>query len=110
MNGFRFKYGDALFNARIINYSYMPPAQVGELQGIRYANQLIINLSGLPVIERPNENIPAKVLMLNKDGVLCITGDKATSVHTNEVDYNTIEDKLFNFKNIGSSTDLPPAV
>lgn len=108
MNGFRFKYGNALFNARIINYSYVPPAQVGELQGIRYANQLIINLSGLPVIERPNQNIPAGVLMVNNNGVLCITGDKATSVHTNEVDYNTMEDKLFNFKNIGSSTDLPP--
>lgn len=106
MNGFRFKYGDALFNARIINYKKFssdiskPPT---------YGNQLIIDLSGLPVIERPNQNIPAGVLMVNNNGVLCITGDKATSVHTNEVDYNTIEDKLFNFKNIGPSIDLPPA-
>ena len=110
MNGFRFKYGDALFNARIINYSYKPSVQIGEIPQIKYANQLIINLSGLPVIQRPNQNIPAGVLMVNDSGVLCITGDKATDVHTNEVDYNTMEDKLFNFKNIGSSTDLPPAV
>lgn len=110
MNGFRFKYGDALFNARIINYSYTPSVHVGEIPKIKYENLLIINLSKLPVIKSPNQYIPAGVLMLTDNNVLCVTGSKETNIPTEELDYNTMEDKLFNFKNIGSSTDLPPMV
>lgn len=94
MNGFRFKYGNALFNARIINYQKTSTVNQIPL----YGNQLIINLSGLPVIS--GTGLTNGVLMVNSNGILCVTGDTAKAVQENEVSYNTMEKELYKFDNI----------
>ena len=94
MNGFRFKYGNALFNARIINYQKTSTVNQIPL----YGNQLIINLSGLPVIS--GTGLTNGVLMVNSDGILCVTGDTAKAVQENEVSYNTMEKEFYKFDNI----------
>ena len=94
MNGFRFKYGNALFNARIINYQKTSTVNQIPL----YGNQLIINLSGLPVIS--GTGLTNGVLMVNSNGILCVTGDTAKAVQENEVSYDTMEKELYKFDNI----------
>ena len=87
MNGFRFKYGDALFNARIINYQ-----EPSLTSAYKYGNQLIINLSGLPVIS--GTGLTAGALIV-KDGILYIAGDETKGVKNTEIPYSEIENGVF---------------